>query len=391
MMYSELMGALRHMVGIDLTVKLQPAGGVQNKVFPPTYAKKNSSNAKEHEYAIEHRLVDNELVETILIDSIPSQANRLEDCLTQAIGEGLVTLPVFSLTIDNYDPVTSLSAPHRALDAIFISSDLGGRPFLESEIGKSLNNAEPARATALYRYAPTALVFGMWNSHSGKLSGRFSRIISSEIIGWGNLSAGVKTSSRIDPYPIRSGLELYESPTPARWTFEKPENKSKSKKPSDFGLGNIAPTVERDTGGVSVAYIQQHATIALLALQGLHFPDDDGRISRPRDDAARVVIASIALLSLALQLDRGYFLRSGSLLQMQTAPTWRLLGRSVDDDQVIQVSSESALTLFEEAVAEAEKQGLVFSRDIPELSPSDKLLRLVRDSETFSKVKPDNE
>jgi CRISPR-associated protein Csb1 len=96
--------------------------------------------------------------------------------------------------------VTRTQAPHRIADAILRDSLLDGKPFRETTEGMSLSKTSPVNATDLYRFCPTALIFGLWDS-TGPMDGtgaKFRRAIMSEIVGVGAVY-GVKTSSRIDP------------------------------------------------------------------------------------------------------------------------------------------------------------------------------------------------
>ena len=67
---------------------LQPAGGKGTKVFPPTYA--------DAVYATEKRRLPGhpDPVECVLLDSVQSQANRMEEALQQAVDDGRLRLPV---------------------------------------------------------------------------------------------------------------------------------------------------------------------------------------------------------------------------------------------------------------------------------------------------------
>ena len=56
--------------------RLQPAGGPGSKVYPPTHS--------GGVYAWEMRRVGNEVVPTVLLDSVQSQANRMEQALLEA-------------------------------------------------------------------------------------------------------------------------------------------------------------------------------------------------------------------------------------------------------------------------------------------------------------------
>lgn len=386
MNFLEFKQAMRDGVAFEFTAKMQAAGGTNHKVFPPTYLNDDpATKAKiKARYARETRIMGDGPVSTILLDSIPSQANRMEQALLAAIQDDDMdfTLPVFSVTIPEHGTVTSIDAPHRALDVIFLDSDIAGTSLLNTDFGKQLANAVPANATALYQYAPTALVFGMWNSHSGKAGGRFARIIASEIIGWGNIVEGIKTASRIDPLEIGNKSALYKIEGTERWTFEKPSGAKKAVSPATVGHGNIPPTINEATGGVSLDNIQQQTTVSILALQALHFPDDHGRIVKSRDEAGWAVLAALALVAVNLQFQQGYQLRSGCLLQALASPVWRMLGRIATDDREFSLTLEESMAIFQQAVRAAAEFGLTWAADLPTLMPSAKLLRLVQESDT---------
>jgi len=112
--------------------KLQPAGGEGDKVFPPTYA-----GAK---YAEEERRVPKGdgtfgTVPCVLLDSVQSQANRLEEALQRALDNNRIsaagcTLPIIEVDfssedlLDQVGRISSLEAPHRVADAILRDSIL---------------------------------------------------------------------------------------------------------------------------------------------------------------------------------------------------------------------------------------------------------------------------
>src|SRR5438445_6543099 len=100
--------------------RLTPAGGAGDKIFPPTYASEGR-NAKPC-YHEETRLIDGQEVKVVVLDSVQSQANRLEEALLKAFDAGQCTLPLLSVTIPNHGRITALDAPHRVSDAIFRDS-----------------------------------------------------------------------------------------------------------------------------------------------------------------------------------------------------------------------------------------------------------------------------
>ena len=79
-------------------MKLQPAGGEGTKVFPPTYA--------GAVYATEKRRLPGhaEPVECVLLDSVQSQANRMEEALQQAVDAGRLKIPLVEVDFTPYFP-----------------------------------------------------------------------------------------------------------------------------------------------------------------------------------------------------------------------------------------------------------------------------------------------
>src|SRR5687767_3826632 len=70
---------------------LEPAGGPNDKLFPPTYIKEGKAETK---YAFEYRRLGDKIVSTVLIDSVASQANRMEEALLEAWRRNDLGFPV---------------------------------------------------------------------------------------------------------------------------------------------------------------------------------------------------------------------------------------------------------------------------------------------------------
>ena len=258
-------------VALRSIMRLQPADGPGGKIFPPTYAV-----TAENKYAIEKRQVGDRVVTTVLLDSVASQANRAELALLEGweADELRFPVPYVDFTgepdLDDLGRITVLEAPHRLADAIFRDSLLDGTLFRLSEIGRKITDARPGNATDLFRYAPTALLFGQWDSTGpkGGLGSKFQRAYVSEIVGL-DAKIGRKVGSRIDPLQIEklpSDKVAYNHEDPAHvWTFDPAEaEKGKGGKPepatrgSDSGTagqpskinhGNIAPSIDSRSGG----------------------------------------------------------------------------------------------------------------------------------------------
>src|SRR5262245_57147901 len=107
---------------LRVVTHLEPSGGPGDKVSPAT--------SERGKYATEKRVTKDETVEAVLLDSVQSQANRMEAALLDAFRRGDCELPVLEVTIPrSAGPtiVTSLDAPHRVFDAIFRDSQMGGK------------------------------------------------------------------------------------------------------------------------------------------------------------------------------------------------------------------------------------------------------------------------
>jgi CRISPR-associated protein Csb1 len=415
--------------------RLQPGGGEGDKVFPPTFM--------GAVYAVEQRRVPGheQPVTCVLLDSVQSQANRMEQALQEALDAGEIELPVVEVDFsgaDLLDPVgkvTSLQAPHRLADAILRDSEYEGKPFRESEVAKSLNQAVPLNATPIYKLCPTALVFGMWDSAGpkGGLGAKFERAAVSEVVGMG-AEFGVKTASRIDPIITKTkGIVLYRTPD-GRWTLDeakaavekdKPLKLGKEGKVSEANLGNVTPTFSKyakgaegfdpmksgsvvidysiragqdgfairnrsqaesqparegqiSPGGVTVEYAEQTTTLSLICLRRLRFPVNGSAADSTIDAAGRTVLAALALCAATLAFESGMGLRSRCLLWPDSPMRWDLLATPGKLPESFALDRAAAKKLLADAITAAEHAGLFWQKERVTLKPSAELVKLVR-------------
>jgi CRISPR-associated protein Csb1 len=369
---------------IRVKVHLQPVAGLGEKVFPATHLK--------GVYAEEIRNISDGKVgfrksKAVLMDSVQSQANRFEKVLLQAIDAGDMVLPMLYLEV-NGRRVTSLDAPHRVYDAFFWDALLEGQAFRESEIGRALVAAQPRCAQSLFEYAPTALLFGAWDSRAGGLRGaRFARAIESEIVAL-DAEVGVRTSSRICPLGIRK-VAAYKGQT-APYTLHKNEAVTdKNGNPvtveiTEVGHSNIPPRVE-EPGGITAPEIVQTAVISLTQLRQLRFGEE------AVSNAARATLAAIGLVALTRQLDSGYALRSRCHLIPVEEPVFELIGNRADEVRKVQIDAKGAAKLLVSCVEAAQQAGLAWHTDPIQLQPSERLIELVRMSEQATAVEEEQE
>lgn len=392
---------------VRAVTRLTPAGGPGDKVFPPTYA----TGDRVLRYAMEDRFIDGQRIPTVLLDSVQSQANRMEEALFAGWEAGELAFPVIGVDfrgepgLADLDRVTTLHAPHRIADAILRDSvDGSGRPFRETDAGRAYTDAGARAATVIFRYCPTALVFGVWDSTGPKGGGgnKIQRALVSEIVGVAAVP-GKKTASRIDPLAIGSGVPVYHLKTDdADWTIDpgeavqekgKPKSFSRSGaegkgKPSAVNHSNVAPTVDEYSGGVTIDHAMQTTVLSLVALRKLRFPTGyDGSalsdVERPGVEvAARTALAALALVAVARAREEGLHLRSRCLLVPADPmpPTVELVFTDGAPPRPYTLTASGADQLLREAAAVAAGAGLAWERSPLALRPAPKLARLVTES-----------
>ena len=361
----------------------QPAGGPGDKVFPPTY--------EGGSYATEPRYIDGEEVPCVLLDSVQSQANRMEAALLEEWEAGSAPLPVIIVDFRGDDlpkpfRVTSLEAPHRIADALLRDSELDGVMFRQSGPGRQLDTVDVRNAAALFELCPTALIFGMWDS-TGPRGGsgvKFQRALVSEIVGL-HAKQGRRTSSRLDPAQIqRSAGPVYRTQD-GSWTLDQAESgerNSRGVRPSEVNHGNIAPSIA--DGGFTISKAVQTTVLSLPALRRLRFPLNGTGPDPQVDLAARTALAAQALFAATLVREQGADLRSRCLLHATAPVVWRLLDRPGDEPQQFDFPSGQAREVYQQAVQEARDAGLPWLEQEMVLKPSRQLLALVRQSQLLA-------
>ncbi|MGH7083468.1 MAG: type I-G CRISPR-associated RAMP protein Csb1/Cas7g [Acetobacteraceae bacterium] len=387
--------AVDHSAAFRRRRRLQPAGGKGDKIFPPTYPGEGRNASPRH--VLETRRVDGEEVICVLIDSVQSQANRLEEALLTAAKAGQIPLPRLVVDfpgsgLNSVPEISSLEAPHRVFDAILRDSLLDGVPFRESDAGRRVRQATPHDATAILEVSPTALLFGAWNStgEGGGLGAKFARAIVSEIIGVdvpsertstqaGAAAAGElrtaarRTGSRIDPLGILRSVEVFKGETDWDVSEKAAGKKAKKVRPSEINHGNIAPSVV--PLGATCEYALQVAVITLAGLRRLHFGPD-----ARRNHAARAYLASLGLLALVEADVQGYALRSRCDLVCEGEAPIELVQFDGRSDPVA-LDLAAARSLHRAAYEAAQRAGFSLRPEPITLQPQQKLVHIVRESQ----------
>jgi CRISPR-associated protein Csb1 len=414
-----LVRAVREDAAVRRVRRLQPTGGPGEKIFPPTYPGDGRNAPPRHVF--ETRRVGGDNVLCVLVDSVQSQANRLEEALLRARRHDAIAFPAITVdfagtAVADIGEITTLDAPHRVFDAIVRDAELGNKAFRDTAEGKSLTQAKPSAASAVYELSPTALVFGAWNStgEGGGLGAKFPRAIVSEIVGVGvatemdtktgeQRASGQRPGSRVDPLGIRSGVQVYKLPG-GDWTLdraeaEKAEADAKAKeagkkagrakedgkpkepkalKPSEINHSNIAPSLQQL--GVSVDYLQHTLVVSMAALRRLHFPVK-GKPSGEIDAYAQAALATLAIAAALAQDRAGYFLRSRcDLVPDAAAPGGFEIVRADGTTEPLALSFEDASKLVGALAAKTKALGLAWRAEDVRLTPMRKLVELVQRS-----------
>ena len=389
-------------VAIRSRLKLLPAGGDGDKIFPPSYLMESDA---QHKYVVEERRIgtSDKTSVTVLLDSVASQANRAELALLEAWERKELTFPVpyvdFSgcEEVTEFDRLTVLEVPHRLVDAIFRDSLLEGTLFRLSEVGLAITDSTPRNATSMYRYAPTCLLFGSWDSTGpkGGLGSKFQRAYVSEIVGF-DAEIGKKVGSRIDPLQIEKVApddRVYNHKNPQEvWTHDPAKAKLDKKdnpepasrkgssgeagQPSKINHGNIPPSIDALAGGVTISSALQTTVISLAALRRLRFRG----ASHEAETAARTAIAALGVASIAYQYERDFDLRSRCLLLPEHQPKLELLKRDGSESEKVSIDRQLASRLVAEAGQHAAGHGIAWQTSEVRLVPAPKLVELIKRS-----------
>jgi len=377
--------------------RLQPVGGKGDKIFPPTYPGEGRNNPPPR-HVFERRRLDGREVWCVLVDSVQSQANRLEESLLGIIRERSACIPHVVVDfsgkgLEGISTITSLEAPHRVYDAIFRDSDLDGKPFMKSPIGDRLVKASNADASALLEVSPTALLFGSWHSTGGGggIGAKFARCLVSEVVAadvpveepvnprTGEVeprTAGRRTGSRIDPLGVLRKVEVYKGDD-GEWDVTEAGAGPKAKKvrPSEINHGNIAPSVQ--PLGITCDYLEHMFVLSFAALRRLRFGSPE------KNEAGRALLAALGLMSMAEQDAQGYALRSRCDLVCEGKAPLEVVHA---DGTTANLAFDVAIVrdLYRATFAAAKDAGFKFQEAPLSLTPQNKLVEIVRQSQNLA-------
>ncbi len=372
--------------GIRIDSDLEPLAGAGTPVKPAVY--------EGGTYQLDRRWAstdDDQATPVIVIDNVPSQANRLEEALRRdraspRLPEMILDLSGFGLPAHLPRRISSLQFPHRNADAYLRDARIGdsdsGDDFVKSDLGKAILAAAPEACAALTAWFPQALLYGFWQSHLGKKrhNTKHARAWVSEIVGWKPGSQDTKTLGlKGDPLNLNIDEALVSNPDDRfKWEIGRAKIEgAKKDKLSEIGHGQV-PFMGNDAtaAAVSFARVTQRATVSFAQLRrvGLGAGYDPAA-----DAAARALLVALGLYAHVLAFGRGFALRSGAELRPTTVrATW--LGPA--GDAPVQLGdAEATRELLDVAFRHAESVGVPldgWNRPPLHLAPKDNLAKAIR-------------
>lgn len=362
---------------LRVRLELQPAMS-DGLVQPPTYEK------GRHLYR--PAWINGAERQAVLLDSVQSQANRVEEALLLAHRTGRFLYPDIEIDVDaasGHESYSVLQLSHRIYDAVLRKTWVNEELFPDTVVGKAVYAARADRASALLEHAPVVLALGGWDSHAGggPNVAKLQRVLTSEIIGL-DAKPVEHGAVKIDPMDIRkSAGPIYKGTGPnIPFVLAKPQGAkgdAKELKPSEVGLGNVPSMSDR---GAVITSALQTSVISLPAIRALRFQLPNESFSEEVNHAGRLVVAALTLYGLLAQMDAGYSLRSGCDLIPREEPSVDIIGRTLRDLATEKVDVDAAGKLLSNAITRARLLGLAWRSETIKTKAHADLVRLIEQS-----------
>lgn len=348
--------------GLLIASQLAPLGGAGAPVKPAVYA--------GGRYQLDQRWIGEgeakHAVGVVVIDNVPSQANRLEAALQRLRPE--LGIPEMELDLSECGSLpphlprllSGFRFPHRQADAYLRDAMLDGSEFAKTAVGQEVMAATADKAAGLLQWFPQALLFGFWQSHLGKKrsQAKLARSWVSEIVGFQPASTETRMLGlKGDPLNLSVDEKVIYDPEDllgAPWQIgeEKKAGGTKNRESlSELGHGQVPVTPsEAALGGVSFADIQQRATLSFASLRRVSVGDQEA------NRTARALLASLGIVAHVGAFGGAFNLRSGCDLRTSSS-SWTWLGASTDET-LLAPRLSAAIELFRGCVKRAEAAGL---------------------------------
>ncbi len=370
--------------GIRIDTELVPLAGPGGPVKPAVY--EGGVYQQDRRWAAPG---DAEAIPVIVIDNVPSQANRLEDALRRHRDSTSIPELVLDLSKLKHLPahlpkrLSSLQFPHRSADAYLRDARLGDQDFIRTELGRAIFGATAQACGPLMAWFPQALLYGFWQSHLGKKghNSKHARAWVSEIIGWHPATTETRVLGvKGDPLNLSISEKVaFSENNLTEWsaTDEQKVKGQKRENLSEIGHGQILFKKGTDAtpASVSFARVTQRATVSFAQLRRVSLGDR----SDEADTAARALLVALGLHAHQLAFGRGFALRSGADLRPKaTTVTW--LG-SAGEDACDLGGAEATRELLRSAKEQAQSSGVPldgWNEQPTVLLPKDNLLSAIR-------------
>ncbi len=377
--------------GIRIDTDLEPLSGAGGPVKPAVYEGGN--------YQLDRRWEspgDADATPVIVIDNVPSQANRLEQALRR--DREASSIPEFVLDLSELGDLpahlprtlSSLEFPHRNADAYLRDAKMDDVDFINTKVGRAIFGATAQECGPLMAWFPQALLYGFWQSHLGKKNHnhKHARTWVSEIIGWKPAANDTKVMGlKGDPLNLNlSGGEdaavTADENNLTTWALGQGQavEGGKSSKLSKIGHGQV-PFMRENTdnppaaAAVSFQRVTQRATVSFAQLRRVSLGRD---ASQEANAAARALLVTLGLHAHQLAFGRAFALRSGADLRpAATTVTW--LGETGDETCDIG-GAEATRDLLAAARTHAESVGVPldgWGQRPRELRPKDALAKAI--------------
>lgn len=301
---------------------LIPVEGADAVLFPATYADIGYNIDYENQRERTGRNV-------CLIDSVGSQANRIEPLFKEAPYAELVPQIVIKA---GEKEINLLDAGHRAGDALARCSAL------QDDLKAAFAAVLKGNAVPLAKIAPTSLVFGVWDSRDSQA--KLPRLIASTIRAYDvrklTRSAQYWAGGSSSPNPIYDDAALLGPIT----------DKNDKDSRSTAGFTHV-PSTEAHGGVIADGGIRRDAVLALSALKLLRAdtPENTTKLRR--------YILGLALVAFT-KLPLEYY-RQGTILVRDTDPEKKREFKTVHADGTradAAITHETALAFAQAAAAE---------------------------------------
>ena len=320
--YDDLLKDDADVAAIVIRERLRPVQGARGVFFPPTFA---ATGRGKSDYQIdrfgpraddpEGAQKDGVIASRCTVDSVPSQANRLEARLLKYSGTSIPKVTITGSRVGQ-GSIDLLEVGHRVGDAVVRYSRNGDKDGFEP-FEAALQAYVKGDAAPLAKLAPTSLVFGHWDSRDSatkkSTKSKARRLIRSEIVAF-NVQKVTKRSqywSSIDP-EVSQELEqiLKEAKEAAQ---EDPNTKNPA---SQLGMTDV-PAPESPGGVIAFGPIERTAIIALSGVRALATFQDATQAGVTEIDTDKTLALRRYLFALALAsaADPGVWdLREGCIL-----------------------------------------------------------------------------